>query len=135
MMSDIHITVCEEILAIGTSNNASAVADAIQKVFIVRREDGTFFVTVPAFDAETKEAFHKIADRHLVPLMGEYSKLTAKYIAGYKKLFPKHLSDDADRMCYFTFFGLYATIAEYAQRTGRIEPPTEGSILEVLLKK
>ena len=135
MMSDHIINVCEEILSTGTSKDAAAVADAIQKGYIRRNEDGTFFITVPAFNNTAKEAFDKIVEKHLAPLADEYSRLIANFIAGYKKLFPKHLNDDADRMCSGMFFGLYAVIVEYAQRTGRIEPPTTGDFCEVLMHK
>ena len=62
-----------------------------------------FFVTVPFFTIEQK--FDAIADKYLAPLLPEYSEIINKLISGYKKLFPKHLKDDADRMCHDMFMG------------------------------
>ena len=101
---------------------------------IIKKDNGEFFVTIPVLDAASKASFSKLIEKYLVPLAEEYSKLTAKFIAGYKKLFPKHLNDDADRMCHSMMFGLYAVVVEYAQRIGRIALPTEGSRCEVLIQ-
>lgn len=134
MISNNYINACKDILATGTCTDASSVADAIQKGFIIKKDNGEFFVTIPVLDAASKASFSKLIEKYLVPLAEEYSKLTAKFIAGYKKLFPKHLNDDADRMCHSMMFGLYAVVVEYAQRIGRIALPTEGSRCEVLIQ-
>ncbi len=135
LLSDTHINACEDILTTGTSADTSAVAEAIQKGKIIRKDNGEFFITVPAFDTASKEAFYEIVEKHFAPLMEEYSSLTEKFVAGYKKLFPKHLNDDIDRMCHNMFFGLYSTIIEYAQRTAKIALPSKGNLCEVLMKK
>lgn len=134
MMYDSWINACEDILKSGHSEDGDAAALAIQEGYILRKEDGSFFVTVPAFTKEQKARFDEIADRYLVPLMDEYSELTEKFIAGYKKLFPKHLGEDADRMCRSLFVGLYQVIAAYAQRTGAVEAPSAGSYCDVMLQ-
>jgi len=134
MMYDYCINACEDILSKGSSEDIDAVTQAIQGGYIKREDDGSFMVMVPAFTKEQKAELDRIADKHLAPLMEEYSKLVDKFIVGYKKLFPKHLSDDADRMCKSMFKGMYAVIIEYAQRTGVIELPSEGSYCDVLVQ-
>ncbi len=66
--------------------------------------------------------------------MDEYSILVDKFISGYKKIFPKHLGDDADRMCHGMFKGMYKVIVEFAQSTGVVELPTLGSYCDLLLQ-
>ena len=134
MMYDYHINACDDILTKGSSDEVDAVAGAIQEGHIVKKENGEFFVTIPAFTKEQKAEFDRIADKHLAPLMDEYTKLTENFIAGYKKLFPKHISDDADRMSYGMFKDLYKVIIAYAQRMGAIELPTPGCYCDVLIQ-
>lgn len=66
--------------------------------------------------------------------MPEYSKIVDRFIAGYKKLSPKHLNDDADRACRNMFLGLYEAIIRYAQRTGAVQMPSPGCCCDVLIQ-
>ena len=134
MMYDNYIKVCEDILHCGKSDDADSVANAIQDGYIIRRRDGSFFVTVPAFTKEQKAEFDAIADQYLAPLMPAYSEIVNKFVSGYKKLFPKHLNDDADRMCQNMFMGLYAVMIEYAQRTEMIHMPSPNCYCDVLIQ-
>ena len=79
-----------------------SLANAIKDGYIVRRKDGSLFVTSPAFTLEQTEDFNKIVETYLIPHIDEYSEIVNKFVKGYKKLFPKHLQDDADRMCHGT---------------------------------
>ena len=65
-------------------------AGAIQDGYIVKKQDGCFFVTLPFFTIEQKTEFDAIADKYLAPLLPEYSEIINKFISGYKELFPKH---------------------------------------------
>ncbi|MDO4317737.1 MAG: RNA polymerase sigma factor [Lachnospiraceae bacterium] len=134
MMRDNYINVCEDILRSGSTEDMDSAANAIQDGYVVKRQDGSFFVTVPYFTKEQKAEFDAIADNYLAPLMPEYSESVNKFISGYKKLFPKHLNDDADRMCQNMFLGLYAVIVEYAQRTEAIPPPSPNCYCDVLIQ-
>lgn len=134
MMYDNYINVCEDILCDGSTKDIDSVADAIQDGYIVKRKDGSFFVTVPFFTKEQKLEFDAIADKYLAPLMPKYSDIVTKFISGYKKLFPKHLNEDADRMCQNMFKGLYTTIIEYAQRTKAIKMPSPNCYCDVLIQ-
>lgn len=134
MMYDSHINVCEDLLRTGRTDDVDAAARAIQNGFVVRRTDGTMSVACPAFTKRQKEALDAAAEKHLAPLMPRYTALTRDFIAGYKKLFPRHLSDDADRMCRSLFRDLYQVVAEYAVRSGKAAAPTPGTFCDVLLQ-
>ena len=81
---------------------------------------------------EQTESFYKIVETYLIPHIDEYSKIVYGFVKGYKKLFPKHLQDDADRMCQGMFVGMYSVIVEYAQRTGKIEMPSENCYCDIM---
>ena len=83
---------------------------------------------------EQKAEFDAIADKYLAPLMPEYSEIVNRFISGYKKLFPKHLNDDADRLCNNLFMGMYSVIIEYAQRTEAIKLPSPNCFCDVLIQ-
>ncbi len=134
MMQTDAINVCEDILCNGRTEEIDSATDAIQAGYIRKKEDGGFFVTVPYFTKKQKTEFDAIADKYLAPLMPEYCKIVDNFIAGYKKLFPKHLQEDADRMCYDMFLGLYAKIVEYAQRVGEIGMPSQNCYCDVLMQ-
>ncbi len=135
MMYDTSINVCEDIIFCGTSEDMYAVAEAVEGKYIIKKDDGSFFVTVPCFTAEQKRDFDVIVEKHFAKLMPEYLKIAEDFIADYKKLFPKHLSDDVDRMCQNMFFNLYATIVSYAQNTGDFEMPSENCYCEVMIQR
>lgn len=134
MMRGCYVNACEDILKNGRSDDIDSTALAIQEGYIIRKEDGSCFVTSPAFTKEQRIEFDSIADKYLKPLMPEYSAAAEKFIAGYKKLFPKHLNDDADRMCKEMFMGLYTVITAYAQRTGAVELPSADSCCDVMIQ-
>lgn len=134
MMYTNYINACEDILSGSSAEDIDSAADAIRDGYIVKKQDGGFLVTAPFFTAEQKAAFDAIADRYLAPLMPAYSETVSRFIAGYKKLFPKHLGDDADRMCRNMFMGLYTAIIEYAQRTEAIKMPSPDCHCDVLIQ-
>lgn len=97
-------------------------------------KDNSLFVPVPFFTTEQKKAFDAIVEKHFSPLIPEYEAITNKFITAYKKLFPKHLSDDVDRMCQSMFSNLYATVIAYARKINAIEKPSDEFYCEVLLQ-
>ncbi|MBD5494968.1 MAG: hypothetical protein HDR12_11495 [Lachnospiraceae bacterium] len=134
-MYDNYINACEDILLTGSSDDVDAAALTIQSEYVIRRENGELFVTIPAFTAEQKTAFDALVEKYLSPLRDEYNELTASFIAGYKKLFPKHLQADADRQSRNLYFGLCYVLLSFAQKTGNIEPPTPECYCDVMLEK
>ncbi len=134
MMYDNYINVCEDLLVAGETQDIESLANAIRDGYIIRREDKSLFVTIPAFTREQTVRFNEIVEACLVPHIDRYAALVDTFIAGYKKLFPAHLHDDADRMCHNMFFGMYSAVINYAQRTEQIELPSEGCHCDVLLQ-
>lgn len=132
MMYDNYINVCEDILYRGKTDDIDSLANAIKDRYVVRRNDGSLFVTAPAFTLEQTEDFNGIVETYLIPYIDAYSKIVNKFVDGYKKLFPKHLYDDADRLCHGMFVGMYSVIVEYAQKTGRIEMPSRNCFCDVI---
>lgn len=134
MMCDHYINVCGDILDGNPIEDVDSAANAIQDGYIVKKQDGSFFVTVPYFTKEQKAEFDAIVDRYLAPLMPEYAEFVNRFISGYKKLFPRHLQEDADRMSTILFGGMYTVIIDYAQRTGAIEMPSPKCYCDVLIQ-
>lgn len=135
LMYNRYVNVCEDILLTGSSDDVDATALAIQSEYLLRREDGSLFVTAPAFTREEKQAFDALTEKYLSPLADEYAQLTNRFIAGYKRLFPKHLWEDADRMCRNLYFGLFYVLLSHVQKTGAIRQPSPGCCCDVLLEK
>lgn len=134
MMYDNYINVCADILYNGKTEDIDSLANAIKDGYIVKRDDNSLFVTTPAFTIAQNRAFEEIVDKHSAPLIPEYSNAVNNFVSGYKKLFPKHLADDADRMCRGMFMGMFSVVVDYAQRTGKTALPTKGSVLDVIIQ-
>lgn len=134
MMYDIYIDACEDILRNGEAENQNAAALAIRDGYIVRREDGSLFVTAPAFTKLQKKQFDEIAHKYFAPIIEEYTACVNHFLTGYKKLFPKHLQMDADYMCSHEFIGMYQVIIAMAQKNGEIPLPTSGSYCDVMVQ-
>lgn len=134
MMYDTYINACEDILNSGKAKDEESAANAIKSGYIIRRENGELFVTVPSFTKEQKAKFNEITNDIFYPLIPEYSEIVKSFVSGYKKLFPKHLEDDAQRMCAGFFTGFYDTVSNYCVKKGILQKPAEGSICDVLIQ-
>ena len=134
MMYGNYIDACHDILLTGKTVDEQSAADAIQEGYIKRDEEGRLQVTIPAFTKEQKEAFDAIADRLLKPLMPEYFQVVEGFVGEYKKLFPKHLENDAERMCCGFFMGFYDTIAGYCAKHGIMARPSSEWICDVMVQ-
>jgi len=133
MMPSNYIDVCKDILLDGkTEEDMESLANAIREGYIVKKDDGHLFVTTPMFTIKQNEAFNKIVDTYLAPHINEYAELVYRFIKGYKKLFPAHLSDDADRLCHNIFVGMYSAVIDYAQRTEQIEMPSKNCYCDII---
>ena len=134
MMEDVVINVCADILVGKEPEDKASAAAAIQDGYVVRRNDGTLFVTAPAFTRRQKDEFNELTDRIFAPLIERYVKIVDKFAAGYKKLFPKHLPDVADRQCNGLFMQLLNALIVSAQDDGVLEIPSYGKVCEVLIE-
>ncbi len=83
MMRYYQINVCEDILSKGSTKDIDSLANAIQNGYIVRKNDGSFFVTTPYFTKEQKAKFDVIVDNELAPLMPEYSEIVIIFMSGF----------------------------------------------------
>ena len=135
MMFDTCTNVCEDLIFRGVSDDMYSVAEAIKDGYIIKREDGSLLVTVPCFTAEQKREFDAIAEKYFAELMPEYMRITEGFIANYKKLFPRHLCDDVDRMCQDMFSGLYAAVVAYGQKNGDFDMPSENCYCDVMIQR
>lgn len=131
-MTDNMINACVDIVLHGKSDDTESVADAIQKGYIKRNENGSLLVTVPLFKKEQRDEFFSLTEKYLFPLGEEYAKCVDSLLAGYKKLFPKHLKDEADFFTRHLFFSLYAVLINCWQRRGQIKMPSEDFHCDVL---
>ncbi len=134
MMYDTYVNVCEDILKSGHTEDKEAASNAIKDGFIILRENGELFVTVPAFNKTQKEQFDALVEEVLGPIMPEYMELVEKFTKGYKKLFPGNLQEDAQRMCRDFFVGFYDTISTYCMDRGILVKPDGDRICDVLLQ-
>lgn len=135
MMYDSYINICEDILTTGATDDRDNAARAIEEGYILRREDGTFFVPTPALTLAQKRTLDVIAESCLAPLMPEYTACVNCFAAGYKQLFPAHLADDAARMCQNFFMGMYDCIGPGTPSApGRWEKPPRGATCDVLIQ-
>ena len=135
MMYDNYINVCEDLLIDGRTEDIDSLSKAIKDDYIVKKDNGSFFVTVPAFNKEQCKKFNSIVEKHLAPIMDEYSEAVTFFVKEYKKLFPKHLDNDVDRMCQGAFVGMYPYVMLYGQKNGIFPKPTSGFICDVITQK
>ncbi len=134
MMPDDYINVCEDILLKKKTDDEYSAAKAICEGYIIRNENGELLLTIPAFTKDQKTKLDSLVIKYMSELMPEYSEIVNNFADKYKKLFPKHLSEDADRMIQGLFFGFYEYIVLYGQKKGLIESPAPGSICDVLIQ-
>ncbi len=132
MMYDNYVNVCQDIIINGKTDDIDSLANAIKDGYIVKRDDGGFFVTSPSFTIVQTESFNKIVETYLIPYIDKYAAFVDKFVDGYKKLFPKHLHEDADHICQNMFLGMYSVIVEYAQRTEQIKMPSKNCYCDVI---
>ena len=134
MMRDNIIDVCVDVLAGKEPDDKLSAATAIQDGYLERRGNGTLFVASPAFSRKQKNEFNELTDRIFEPLMDRYLSIVDGLASGYKKLFPKHLSEVAERQCHGLFLQLLNALIISAQDDGVIEPPADGAVCDVLLE-
>ena len=133
MMYDINIDACEDIIYRGSTEQKDGAAGAIRDGYIEKR-GAELFVTVPSFTKEQKAAFDEIILRHFTPVMEEYNRCVTAYTDGYRKLFPAHLADDAQRMCSNMFPALSKTIIRRGQETGRLSEGNPDRYCDVMVQ-
>jgi len=134
MMWSSQVNVCEAVLNGTEIADTEAAALAIETGYL-KKADGKLVVAVPAFTKAQYETFTELAEEAFAPVIDAYKEAVRKYVTGYKKLFPSHLENQADRACNYMFLTLYAVdICELAKEQGLLVPPPEGSVCDVLVQ-
>ncbi len=133
MMYSDYIDVCEELITKGAVENESVAANAIRDGYIARDENGKLTVTAPMFTTEQKKRFDDIVERLFGPVREEYVLAVRQFISGYKKLFPEHLQDDAQRSCRCFLLGFYDTVSAYSVKIGKLKEPQDGWCYDVIV--
>lgn len=133
MMYNQYILACESLLDPNVKCCEEYIAGAVQSGYIVRR-DGKLFVTPPAFTKKQKAEFDAIVDKLFAPIAAEYIACVEKFIAEYKKLFPKHLEDDAQRMCHSMVFNFFEVISDICVKQGVLAKADVEWVCDVLVQ-
>lgn len=133
IMFDNQINICEDILAGNEIGDLDSAASTIEQGFIVRR-DHALFVTVPALTKPQYEKFKVLADHHFKTVIVSYADAVAKYLEGYKKLFPAHLEDDVQRVSNYMFLSLYAMVLCDLAKEGLLKAPSPDSVCDVMIQ-
>lgn len=134
MMTDSMINICEKVINKVSIENTESIALVIEKGFVKREDNGELVLTVPTFLKEQKTIFDEKVDEHFKPFISNYIKAVNAYTNGYKKLFPKHLEDEAIRVCNYLFITLFTHMTRMAQEKGLLESPKLNSICNVLIQ-
>lgn len=134
MMYDYYINVCEDLLTAGKTEDEFSAAAAISEGYIIKKDNGEFFVTVPSFTKKQKSEFDALVEKHLSALMPEYSNIVNHFVEGYKLLFPRHLSEDADRMSQSFFLGFYEYFVLYGQKNHLLMKPEADYVCDVMIQ-
>lgn len=133
MMCSEYVLACESLLDPKVNCPETYIANAVQEGYIIRK-DGKLFVTPPAFTKEQKAEFDSIVDNIFEPISSDYIACVEKFILEYKKLFPKHLADDAQRMCQNMVLGFFEVIADICAEKSILARPNEKWICDVLVQ-
>ena len=125
---------CEAILNGTEVADKEAAALAIETGYI-KKTDGKFVVSVPAFTKAQYEKFTELAEEAFATVIDTYREAVRDYVACYKKMFPTHLEDDVDRACNYMFLTIFAVdICDAATEQGLLIPPAKESVCDVLVQ-
>ena len=86
------------------------------------------------FSKEQIEQFNKLVETYFSPIMPEYVNCINKFCDSYINLFPKHLTDDAKRMCQGMFKGFFDEIVLYCEKNNVFIKPDKNYICDVLIQ-
>ena len=135
MMYDSQINICEKLIGHGKLNEKEKeiAADMIQNGFL-ENAGGNIRICVPYFTFSQKEQFDRLAEEYFQEFMPKYAEALRKYADGFRKLFPKHLQQEANQAVYFLFVNFYVKIVTAAQEKDLIGVPGDGQICDALIQ-
>ncbi|MFQ9149058.1 MAG: hypothetical protein ACLR5G_12690, partial [Eubacteriales bacterium] len=111
------------------ANFASCVRDGFVS------DDGQKRSLIPAFRREEYEKFRASVEMEFAGIVPAWDSVITKLAAGYAKLFPKHIADDAARLSRYFWFSMFAEVCREWQESGRIERPAAGSYCDVMIER
>lgn len=130
-----YVRVLVDIFQTGASADQDFATKAVMRGYLVRNPDGSFKITMPVITSENNRELEAIAEKHLAPLMPEYSEAVGRFVSGYKKLFPRHLDDECARQMHMLFNGLFTAVIDYGQKIGRIAMPSDDYCCNALVQR
>lgn len=135
MVYDYHILLCEEILnKEELPESKKELASEMIESGHLSNVNGEITVKIPAFTFAQKAEFDKLTEEYFSEFIPKYAEAVKKFTAGYKKLFPKHLSDDADRIVYNYWLDFFANVTDLAQEKGLLPRPEPNTFCDVLVQ-
>lgn len=136
MMTTEEIAVCAEVMQGSGREERETAASMLAEGFLVRRADGTPALTTPVFTRAQYAAFRQLAEACMAPVAQRYAEAVAVFARGYRRLFPAHLAEAANRACHYMYLTLYAVqMCDLLRERGLIEAPGQGSCCDVLIGK
>ena len=132
MITDLELNVCEDLLS-GTTEDKANFASCVRNGFV--SDDGRKRSLIPAFRRAEYEKFCTFVKKEFADIVPAWDSVIVKLAAGYTKLFPKHLADDAARLSRYFWFSMFAEVCREWQESGRIERPAAGSYCDVMIER
>lgn len=136
MMGGNQVDFCESLLTGEPFENKEIAASAIKDGYVVRSDDGTLTLTVPAFTLDQKARFDEFVDEAFAGCISAYAEAVKRFSSGYRKMFPAHVAEDVERFCNYFFLSVFSMhIGPMAQEKGLLVSPPQGRACDVLLER
>lgn len=132
MITDSELNVCEDLLS-GSTEDKLNFANCVRDGFV--SDDGRQRSLIPAFRRSEYEGFCNFAEKEFSGLVPAWDGMIVELAAGYAKLFPKHLADDAARLSRYFWFSMFAEVCRKWQESGRLARPAAGSYCDVMIER
>ena len=133
MIYDTEINVCEDIMLTGKSDDQWTVASCIAEGRVKKCGDRLMSM-IPAFRRDEYTEFKSLVRKHFASLVPRWDEVIVSLAAGYAKLFPKRLADDAARLSRYFWFSMFASLTDHWQNTGALMRPDAGSVCDVMIE-
>lgn len=132
MITDLELNVCEDLLS-GQTEDKLNFASCVRDGFV--SDDGRQRSLIPAFRRGEYDEFCAFAEKEFSGIVPAWDGMITELAAGYAKLFPKHLADDAARLSRYFWFSMFAEVCREWQESGRLERPAAGSYCDVMIER
>ena len=135
MLRSHEMDVCQSMLQKSelSESQKECAAQLLAGGYLAKNKDGEIICTIPAFTKAQHEQFLASAKRIFADFLPFYADEVKKYLAGYTKLFPKHLKEATERNSYYVFIALLKAVAADWLRSGKITLP-HGTVCDVLIQ-